>query len=176
MSHMQPVDPSSQPPHARPESQSWPAAQPAWRGPQIRTDQRPISVVLVVVAWVLTLFTLGYLLPWAIAESRGRSNHGAVGLINFFLGWSLIGWVVALVMACQSHQVVGGHTTVVVAQNFAPAPSYDTPSYATPSHDTPSLDTAPRPLAAPGPGWYLAPDGSGQQFWDGAAWTEHRAP
>ena len=40
----------------------------------------------------------------AIAESRGKSNSLAIGLVNFLLGWTLIGWIVALVMACTSHQ------------------------------------------------------------------------
>lgn len=35
---------------------------------------------------------------------------------------------------------------------------------------------APAPVGPPA-GWYPAPDGSGnQQWWDGAAWTEHTAP
>jgi hypothetical protein len=25
-------------------------------------------------------------------------------------------------------------------------------------------------------GWYPAPDGNGQRYWDGAAWTDHTAP
>lgn len=60
----------------------------------------------IAIAWILTVFSLGYLLPWAIAASRGKSNSWAVGLVNFFLGWTLIGWFVALIMACTAHQVV----------------------------------------------------------------------
>lgn len=55
-------------------------------------------------AWILTIFTLGYFLPWAIAATRGKSNAGMIGLLNFLIGWSLIGWIVALVMACSPHQ------------------------------------------------------------------------
>jgi hypothetical protein len=58
------------------------------------------------IAWVVALITLGYMLPWAIAASRGKSNAGAIGLLNFLLGWTVVGWVIALVMACTAHQVV----------------------------------------------------------------------
>jgi hypothetical protein len=64
------------------------------------------KVFQAVLAWVLTIFTAGYLLPWAIAATRGKSNSGAIGWINLLLGWTLVGWVIALVMACTSHQAL----------------------------------------------------------------------
>jgi hypothetical protein len=67
------------------------------------SDQRTSSVG-VVVAWLLTLVTAGYFLPWAITETRGKSNSVAIGLINLLLGWTIIGWVVALIMACGPHR------------------------------------------------------------------------
>jgi len=74
------------------------------------------------VAWILTVLTLAYLLPWAIAATRGKSNSGAIGVLNLLLGWTFIGWVAALVMACGSHQVVVMAPTVVVQQYAAPPP------------------------------------------------------
>jgi Superinfection immunity protein/Protein of unknown function (DUF2510) len=143
-----------------PTGQYWaPAAQPAWQQPAVLTDRRQPETVVLVTAWVLTVLTVGYLLPWAIAASRGRSNQAAIGLLNFFLGWTFIGWVASLVMACQSHQVLGqgGNATVIVAAH---------------------LPAAAMPPARSGPaaGWYPSPAGPGQQYWDGQAWTEHRAP
>ncbi len=46
---------------------------------------------------VLSLVTLLYLLPTSIAIARKRSNTGAIFVLNLFLGWTLVGWVVALV-------------------------------------------------------------------------------
>jgi hypothetical protein len=45
-------------------------------------------------------FILLYFLPSII----GRDKKDATGifLVNFFLGWTLIGWVVALLWACAS--------------------------------------------------------------------------
>lgn len=43
-----------------------------------------------------------YLLPIYEAWKREQDNLTVVALVNIFLGWSLIGWVVALAMACKS--------------------------------------------------------------------------
>lgn len=56
------------------------------------------------IAWVCTVLTLGYMLPWAIAAQRNKSNTGPIGILTLLLGWSFIGWVVALVMACQAER------------------------------------------------------------------------
>jgi hypothetical protein len=117
------------------------------------TDQRPTNGALVAVAWVVAVFTFAYMLPWAIAATRGRSNQAAIGVLNLFLGWSFIGWVVALVMACQPHALrMVAPVNVMVATHYAG-----------------------QPAAPPPAGWYPAPTGFGQEYWDGRAWTGHRA-
>jgi len=40
-----------------------------------------------------------YLLPWIIAASRKTRNRGTVAVLNVFLGWTFLGWVIALAMA-----------------------------------------------------------------------------
>lgn len=80
---------------------------------RVDTDAK-VDKAQMIVAWVITVMTLGYMLPWAVAASRGKSNALPVALVNFFVGWTLIGWVVALVMACGAHQVVG-RTDLAVA-------------------------------------------------------------
>lgn len=94
---------------------------PAPMGPppaynSVVTTGRPgPSGALVAIAWILAICTFLYLLPWAIAATRNKSNQGAIFLLNFFLGWSLIGWVISLVMACgadpQSNIVVVNQST-----------------------------------------------------------------
>jgi hypothetical protein len=49
---------------------------------------------------VMVLFF--YFLPAIQAASRRHHNLGSIIVINVFLGWTLIGWVVALAMACSS--------------------------------------------------------------------------
>ena len=58
------------------------------------------------VAWLVALLSFGYMLPWAIAATRGKVNSGAIFWLNLLLGWSVIGWVIALVMSLSAHQVV----------------------------------------------------------------------
>ena len=82
---------------------------------RVITDQRG-SALHVVIAWVAAVLTALYFLPWAVAATRYKSNTLAVALVNFLLGWTIIGWVVALVMACGAHQV-----TAVTQQPYAPA-------------------------------------------------------
>jgi hypothetical protein len=38
-----------------------------------------------------------YFLPFFVAAMRGHQNTAAIFVLNFFLGWSFIGWVIALV-------------------------------------------------------------------------------
>ena len=47
--------------------------------------------------FLLGLFV--YFLPTIVAESRHSDRRTQVLLINIFLGWSGIGWIVALVLA-----------------------------------------------------------------------------
>jgi len=43
-----------------------------------------------------------YFLPTIVAVARKVTNQGSVLVINFFLGWTFVGWVVALAMACRT--------------------------------------------------------------------------
>lgn len=46
--------------------------------------------------------TLMYFLPSIIALGRSKRDLLAIFLLNLFLGWSVIGWIVALVWAAKS--------------------------------------------------------------------------
>jgi hypothetical protein len=71
--------------------------------PSIPTDQRDYGPSLRVLGWVGAVLTLGYLLPTAIGVQRGRSNAGSIAVVNIVLGWSVIGWLVALIWASVAH-------------------------------------------------------------------------
>lgn len=43
-----------------------------------------------------------YFLPTIIAAARSKRDTLAIFLLNFFLGWSVIGWIVALVWAAKN--------------------------------------------------------------------------
>jgi hypothetical protein len=48
---------------------------------------------------VFIVFVVVYITPGMIATSRGLKSDGWVWDINIFLGWTFIGWIVALAMA-----------------------------------------------------------------------------
>jgi hypothetical protein len=56
---------------------------------------------------VLPLFLLAYLLPAIVALSRGHHQLLAIFVLNLVAGWTLIGWVVALVWACMHVEPTG---------------------------------------------------------------------
>jgi Superinfection immunity protein len=42
-----------------------------------------------------------YFLPTILAFARSKRDAGAILVLNFFLGWTAIGWVIALVWALK---------------------------------------------------------------------------
>jgi hypothetical protein len=46
-----------------------------------------------------------YFLPTMVARSRRVPNQGSVAVINTLLGWTFVGWVVALAMAARSRSL-----------------------------------------------------------------------
>ncbi len=48
------------------------------------------------------LGTVLYFLPSIIALARSKRDTLAIFLLNLFLGWSVIGWIVALVWAAKN--------------------------------------------------------------------------
>ncbi len=59
-------------------------------------DQDTVIIVMIIVGIVF------YFIPSIIALVRMKKNLIAIIALNFFLGWSLIGWVVSLVWSLSS--------------------------------------------------------------------------
>jgi hypothetical protein len=57
-------------------------------------------------AALITIFSLFYFLPFAIAFYKNRVNTGAIFALNLFLGWTLIGWVISLVWALKAEHII----------------------------------------------------------------------
>jgi hypothetical protein len=65
------------------------------------------AVIDVSVGAILPVFTLGfgcYLVPWAIAATRGSRLDMVTLLVNVLTGWTIIGWCAALVIALLPHK------------------------------------------------------------------------
>jgi Superinfection immunity protein len=52
---------------------------------------------------ILTAISIAiYFAPAIVAKVRDHRNLLAIGMLNLFLGWTLVGWVAALVWACMN--------------------------------------------------------------------------
>jgi Superinfection immunity protein/Short C-terminal domain len=72
---------------------------------------------------VLLIITCFYFFPTIIALGRGKSNAGAILVLNLFLGWTFIGWIVALVWAISSD---AQPQQVIIHNNVEPDKKYAT--------------------------------------------------
>jgi hypothetical protein len=61
---------------------------------------------LVMSSLLFPLVIGGYLLPTAIAAYRDHLDKTAICLVNVLLGWTVLGWVVALAWSCAGRPVV----------------------------------------------------------------------
>ena len=50
---------------------------------------------------ILIVLCVPYFIPTIIAYSRHKASRAAILALNLFLGWTFIGWVVALVWALK---------------------------------------------------------------------------
>jgi hypothetical protein len=51
---------------------------------------------------LFAVILLAYFVPTAIALLRHHQNRWPITILNFFLGWTVIGWVVMLAWAFSS--------------------------------------------------------------------------
>ena len=70
-------------------------------------------------AIVIVISLISYFLPTVIAMLRGKSNTFAILLLNLFLGWTFIGWIVALVWSVTNDNK---SQTIVVNNNSSIEP------------------------------------------------------
>ena len=68
----------------------------------------------------LNVMTIGYFVPSTVAYYRRNDcgNVNSIFVLNFFLGWTLVGWVIALIWAMKDKQ----QPQVVIVQS---APNND---------------------------------------------------
>ena len=58
------------------------------------------AFLLFIVGSVLFIMFWLWLLPGIIASKRRHPNAGSIWLVTIFLGWSMFGWIGALIWAC----------------------------------------------------------------------------
>jgi hypothetical protein len=56
-----------------------------------------MSILLIGCAWL-------YFLPSLIADSRGHESQFSIFLVNLIFGWTVLGWILALILAFSGHR------------------------------------------------------------------------
>lgn len=69
--------------------------------------------------FLFVLITGAYFIPTIVAYVRKVTNVGSVFVINLFLGWTFVGWIVALAMSVKTNLPTGltSQVTVVTGPN-----------------------------------------------------------
>ena len=66
--------------------------------------------------WAITIpLIIGYWLPSGVALARGHQNSWAIVALNLFLGWTVLGWILALVWSLTAHH---WNAAVVTRERF----------------------------------------------------------
>ena len=59
------------------------------------------SIIIFLILFAMVV----YFLPIIVAFIRKNNNCLAIFILNLFLGWTFVGWVIALVWACTNTQI-----------------------------------------------------------------------
>jgi len=54
--------------------------------------------------FLFILAACAYFFPTILAAIRRKSNTMAIFVLNLFLGWTFVGWVVSLVWSCTAEK------------------------------------------------------------------------
>lgn len=88
----------------------------------------------------IIVFIAAYFVPTIVILARGRDvpGRGPVIVVNVCLGWSVIGWIVALAMACRSKP------RPLPPASWYPPPAGPLPPASLPSWQPPDPQSGPR--------------------------------
>jgi hypothetical protein len=67
--------------------------------PPFKTESINMNSGVILGFATILLFAVLYFVPMGIAIARKHRNTGAIVALNMFLGWTMVGWVLALVWA-----------------------------------------------------------------------------
>ncbi|ADR32426.1 Imm immunity to superinfection membrane protein [Escherichia phage vB_EcoM_VR7] len=72
-----------------------------------------IAGTFVLGAGSLFLAALAYFLPWIIALLRGTRSNVGIFFINLLFGWTMIGWVIALIWALVAERKSNAQVIII---------------------------------------------------------------
>jgi hypothetical protein len=62
----------------------------------------------------LALMIISYWFPTLLAFHWRHRNRVAILIVNFFFGWTLVGWVISLIWACTDNREAAPGTQLQV--------------------------------------------------------------
>jgi hypothetical protein len=145
----------------------------------------PAMIAALGIGFVLAILFVPYWRPTIIAFFRGHPNKFVIGLVNFFLGWTFIGWWVSLFWALSNPgnqsvivnvtntntaggAVIGGQAQPMVG-HLPPQPMVGhLPPQPMAGH--PPLQAVQQPVGGTGPRYQVGDVVNGHRF-DGASWV-----
>ena len=66
--------------------------------------------------WAITIpLIIGYWIPSLVALARGHQKWWAIIALNLFLGWTVLGWILALVWSLTARR---WNTAIVTRERF----------------------------------------------------------
>lgn len=81
------------------------------------------GMLIVVFAIAMGIFgILLYFLPTIVAFVRNHPQRWGIALLNFFLGWTFLGWIGSLVWAVLMPEVTGEQITIPLSTNVKTCP------------------------------------------------------
>lgn len=60
-------------------------------------DPGTVALIIIGLFWLII-----YMMPAIVAGARDHRQFGAILVLNLLLGWTLLGWIFALVWACMN--------------------------------------------------------------------------
>lgn len=95
-----------------------------------------------------------YFIPTIVGVDRQVVDLGSVVTINVLLGWTVIGWIVALAMAMRTSV----EKAEISQRSAVREEAGISPGAVSPSRQLPL------------PGWYREAEGGPRRWWDGTQW------
>ena len=66
-----------------------------------------MRTLMIVFLSLLAVCSGGYFVPTLVAYCREHHNAGAIFFVNLLFGWTIIGWVIALLWSCSQVRSYG---------------------------------------------------------------------
>ena len=65
------------------------------------SDSQALFLELILILLVSAVFLYIYFIPTSVAINKKQVNYFSIFVINLFLGWTIVGWIICLAWAVK---------------------------------------------------------------------------